>query len=46
MRRGLAKMIEKVLISRTFERTETNLHIEEIACWIDYADTRSLKPVR
>ena len=45
MRQGLAKIIEKVLISRTFEKTETDLCRAEIACWIYYADTRSLKPV-
>jgi len=36
---GLAKIIEKVPISRYFESTETDLHIAEKACCIDYANT-------
>jgi len=39
MRSGLAKKIEKVHISSYFERPETDLHIAENACCIDYADT-------
>jgi len=39
----LAKIIEKVCISRHFWRPETDLHIAENACWIDYADTWSSK---
>ena len=45
MRPGLAKIIEKVRISRNFESPETNLHIAENACCIDYADTRLSKQV-
>jgi len=36
---GLARMIEKVCISRCFERPEAALHIAENACCIAYADT-------
>jgi len=39
MRPGFAKIIEKVLISRYFESAETDLHIAENACCIDYTDT-------
>jgi len=39
MRLGLAKIIEKVHISRYFESPETDLDIARNACWIDYADT-------
>jgi len=39
MRPGLAKIIEKVRISKYFESPETDLHIVENACCIDYADT-------
>jgi len=35
----LAKIIEKVRISRYFESPETDLHIAENAWCIDYADT-------
>jgi len=42
---GLAKIIEKVRISRYFESPETNLHRSENACWNDYADTWLLKQV-
>jgi len=38
MRPGLAKIIEKVRISTYFESAETDLHIPENACSIDYAD--------
>ena len=34
MRPGLAKIIEKVCISRCYERTETGLYIAENICWI------------
>ena len=46
MRPGLAKIIEKVLISSNLERPEIDRHIEENACHIDYTDNLSLKPVR
>jgi len=39
MRPGSVKMIEKVRISRYFERPETDLHIAEYACCLDYAET-------
>jgi len=39
MRPGLAKIFEKVHISKYFESPETDLHIEENDCVIDYADT-------
>jgi len=39
MRPGLTKIIEKVSISTYFESAETDLHIAENACCIDYADT-------
>ena len=42
---GLAKIIETVSISWYFESPETNLHIAENACCIDYADTWSSKRV-
>jgi len=45
MKPGLAKMIEKVRISRYFESAETDLHIAENACCIDYANTWSTKLV-
>jgi len=45
MRPGLAKILEKVCISRYFESLETDLHIAENACCIYYADTWSSKPV-
>jgi len=45
MRPGLAKIIEKVRISTYFESAETDLHIAEIACGIDYADAWSSKQV-
>jgi len=41
MRPGLAKIIEKVRISRYFESPETDLYIAENACCIDYTDTWS-----
>jgi len=41
MRPGLAKIIEKVSISRYFESSETDLHTAENTCCIDYADTWS-----
>ena len=45
MRPGLAKIIEKVHISTYYESAETDLHIAESACCIDYADTWSSKRV-
>jgi uncharacterized membrane protein len=39
MRPGLAKIIEKVHILWYFENSETDLHIVEIACCIDYTET-------
>jgi len=36
---GFAKIIEKVHISTYFESAETDPHIAENACYIDYADT-------
>jgi hypothetical protein len=44
-RPGLAKIIEKVRISRHCERPETDIHMAENACCIDYADTWSTKRV-
>jgi len=46
MRPGLAKIIENVSILRYFEKTETDHHIAENACCIDYADPWSSKRVR
>jgi len=46
MRPGLAKIIEKVRISKYFERPETDLHIAKNACCIDYAETWSTKQVQ
>jgi len=43
MRQGLAKIHEKVCISRYFENLETDLYIAENACWIDCTDTWSSK---
>jgi len=43
MRPGLAKIIEKECISKYFESPETDLHIAENACCIDYTDTCSSK---
>jgi len=45
MRPGLAKIIEKVHISWYFESLETDLHMAENACCIDYAETWSSKQV-
>jgi len=45
MKPDLAKLIETVHISRYFESAETDLHIAENACCIDYADTWSSKRV-
>jgi len=45
MRPGLANIIEKVCISWYFESPETDLHIAENACYIDYTDTWSSKRV-
>jgi len=41
MEPGLAKIIEKVHISRYFETAETHLHVAENTCCIDYANTWS-----
>jgi hypothetical protein len=38
-RPGLSKRIEKVGISAYYESAETDLHIAQNACCIDYADT-------
>ena len=43
MKPGLAKIIEKVRISRYFESAETDLNRAENACCIDYANTWSSK---
>jgi len=45
MRPGLAKIIENVPISTYFESAETDIHIAENACCIDYTDTWSSKRV-
>jgi hypothetical protein len=45
MRPGLAKIIEKVRISTYYESAETDLHIAENACCINYADTWMSKRV-
>jgi len=45
MKPGLAKIIEKVRISWYFESAETDLHVAENACGIDYANTWSSKRV-
>jgi len=45
MRPGFAKIIEKVHISSYSESAETDFHIAENACCIDYADTWSSKRV-
>jgi hypothetical protein len=39
MRPGLAKIIEKVRISRYFENPNADLHIAENTCCINWADT-------
>ena len=45
MRPGLAKIIQKVYISRHFERPKTDLHIAENTWCIDYAETWSSKRI-
>jgi len=45
MRPGLAKIIEKVHISTYFESAETDLHIADNACCIEYTDAWSSKRV-
>jgi len=45
MRPGLAKIIQKVCVSKYFDSTETDLRIAENACDIDYADPWSSKRV-
>ena len=43
MRPGIAKIIEKVCISRHFERPETDRDIAQNACCTDYTDSWSSK---
>jgi len=43
MRPGLPKIIGKVRISRHFQRPETDYHIAENNCCVDYTDTWSSK---
>jgi len=43
MQPGLSKIMEIVRISRYFECAETDLHVAENACCIDYANTWSSK---
>jgi len=45
MRPGLAKIIEKVYISKCFESPETDIHIAQNDCYIDCDDTWSSKQV-
>jgi len=45
MKSGLAKIIEKVRISRYSENSETDHHIAANASCFDYVDTQSLKRV-
>ena len=45
MKPGLAKIIGHVRISRYFESAETDLHIAENSCYIDYANNWSSKRV-
>jgi len=45
MEPGLAKIFEKVRISRYFETAEIDLHVAENACCIDYPNTWSSKRV-
>ena len=45
MRPSLAKIIDRVCISRHFGRPETDLHIARNHCCIDYSDTWSSKRV-
>jgi len=45
MKPGLAKINGKVRISWSVECPEVDLHIAENACWINYANTWSLKGV-
>jgi len=42
---GWAKIIENVCISRLFENSETDHHINANASWVDYVDTRLSKQV-
>jgi hypothetical protein len=46
MRSGLAKNIETVCVLTYFESAETDLHIAENPCGIDYTDPWSLKRVQ
>jgi hypothetical protein len=45
MRPGFEKIIGKVRILTYYERAETDIHIAENACCVDYADTRTSKRV-
>jgi hypothetical protein len=45
MRSGVAKTIEKVRITIYFETAESDDHIPENACCIDYTETWSSKRV-
>jgi hypothetical protein len=45
IRAGVAKIIEKLHISRYFESPQTDHHKAENACCIDYTDTWSSKQV-
>jgi len=45
MKPGLAKIIQKVSISRYSENSETDHRIAANACWVDYVDTWSSKRV-
>jgi len=45
MKPGLANIIEKALMSRYFEIAETDLHIAENSCYINYTNTWSSKQV-
>jgi len=45
MRPGVAKIFEKVRILSYFESPETDLHIAENACYIDYPGTWTSKQV-
>jgi len=45
MRPGLVKIIQKVCISRYFESPQTDLHVAENTCGIDYANSWSSQHV-
>jgi hypothetical protein len=46
MKPGLSKITAKVRISRHFESPETDMHIAQTACCIDYGNNGSSKQVR